>query len=136
MTKNKVHTPQWTALAVAEHLKSVWHDGMGKTEAWDSASEAFRDVLGWGASGKRGLKKHGGFRTAASCWETAVVRFQLSDRKTREKLRSMVLLPYCRREGIVLEEGESSMLCFQRLQAWDGEQLTVRPLRQVIHEVH
>jgi hypothetical protein len=127
----KVNTPRWVALAVAEHLKSVWHEGMGQDEAWTSAAEAFKTALGWGQGGKTGLKKMPGFKAAKSCWDTCVGPFELQVAVKRTLLRHNHVLPYCKREGIVLNVDETLLQYFERIGSWGAETLIVCPLRDV-----
>ncbi len=131
MAPKKVATPGWTALAAAEHLKACWNDGMGNEEAWLSATEAFQSALGWGTGGKRGLKKYQGFKTAKSCWDACVRAFGVEDPKKRKMLRHNHVLPYCQREGIVLNHDETLLQYFERIGGWGAETLIVCPLKDV-----
>ena len=128
---SKVCTPGWVALAVAEHLSEVWFDGIGKDEAFQSATEAFRDVLGWGTSGKRGLHKLPGYKDSSTCWRSTVRMFELDDSRKRASLGNNHVLPHCRREGIALEGGDTLLAHFAKVQDWGSQQLTLRPLADV-----
>ncbi len=105
----------------------MWHPKMGAAEARDSAADAFREALGWGAGGRRGLPKYPGFKTPDTCWKCAVQQFGLHDAKQRKLLRTHHVLPYCAREGIVLEGGETLLQYFERLRSYGGQELTLCP---------
>jgi len=123
--------PHWAALAAAEYLVGIWFNEIGKQQAWELTTTAFRETLGWGAGGKAGLKKYAGFKSAAAFWDGVVTKFELADRKKRNQLRKDYVLPHCKKELIVLHTGETLLECAGRLADWAGEDLVV----VAVHEV-
>ena len=79
--------PHWAALAAAEYLQGDRFDEIGKQQAWELTTAAFRETLGWGAGGKAGLTKYAGFKSAAVFGHAVVEKFKLADRKKRSRLR-------------------------------------------------
>jgi hypothetical protein len=123
--------PHWAALAAAEYLAGVWFDEISEQQAWELSTAAFRGALGWGTGGKSGLKKYKGFRSASSFGHAVVKRFELKDQQKRANLRGNKVLPHCKKELIVLHDGETLLECAGRLADWAGEDLVV----VAVHEV-
>ena len=123
--------PRYAALAAAEYLAAVWHDGVGKERVWALASEAFQDALGWGRSGETGLKKLAGWKSSAGFWNAVVQKYELADPSKRVHLQQKVVR-YCKQELIVLHDGETLLECAARISEWDEEPLVVISKQEVI----
>ena len=71
------------------------------------------------------------FKSAAAFWDAVVEKFELKDQQKRANLRGNKVLPHCKKEFIVLHDGETLLECAGRLADWAGEDLVV----VAVHEV-
>ena len=61
------------------------------------------------------LKKLVGWRSSAGFWNAVVEKYELADRSKRNNFRQQKVVPYCKRELIVLHHGETLLECAARI---------------------